>query len=341
MQYQNQPVPETGCIISDLAKEALATFFNTLYANNMGMGSICIAVKDTVVYQHSVGYKFTTPTGKIPAHQYTRYRVGSISKSFTAVLIFQLYEEGLLDLNAVLSKYIPGVPNGDRIRISDLLHHRSGLHDISDTPDFRAWSVVPRTQQQVIDRIIRCTPDFEPDERAVYSNTNYIFLGFIAERVTGLSLKQLIKERICNRGQLNSTYYGGKIAVQHNECYSYTFQEDWVVEDSTCMDIAHGAGAVVATPYDLTVFIRAVFTGKFFSKATLDYLLSEKDTFGMGIHPIGFCGKPGHGHHGALDGFASQVWYYPEKELSIAYCANGLVYPINRIMIRVLQIIFK
>jgi D-alanyl-D-alanine carboxypeptidase len=107
------------------------------------------------------------------------------------------------------------------------------------------------------------------------------------------------------------------------------------------MSIPCRAGALISTPTDLTLFIEALFGGKLVSQNSLNQMKNIKDGMGMGMIPIPFYTKKGYGHNGGIDGFGSNVAYFPEDSVSLAYCTNGQVYPLNSILIGVLSICFN
>jgi CubicO group peptidase (beta-lactamase class C family) len=107
------------------------------------------------------------------------------------------------------------------------------------------------------------------------------------------------------------------------------------------MSIPGGAGAIVSTPTDLVKFIEALFSLKLVSNTSLSQMKTLTDGFGMGMFQIPFYEKRAYGHNGGIDGFASNLAYFPEEGLAIAYCTNGQAYPMNNILIGVLSIYFN
>src|SRR5580765_1420283 len=162
-----------------LDKAKLDQLFDRLLEKNKGMGSLTLAKDGNVLYTRSFGYSQIDATEKKPLTPTTKYRIGSITKTFTAVMIFQLVEEGKLKLTDTLDKFFPQVPNAARITIGQILAHRSGIHNLE--PD-GSWGKQPRTKDEVVGRIAQGQPDFEPDSKHLYSNTGYVLLGYIVEK---------------------------------------------------------------------------------------------------------------------------------------------------------------
>lgn len=310
----------------------LDQFFDRLADNNKAMGSDAIAVGGSIVYTHAVGFSRIDGATKTPATALTRYRIGSISKMFTAVMTLQLVEEGKLKLTDTLDKFYPNVPNAAKITISNLLDHRSGIHNFTDDAEYRNWMTAPKTKDEMLAVISKSPADFEPDSKAAYSNSNYVLLGYIIEKLTGKSYGEALKERIAAKAGLADTYLGGKINAGQNESFSYNFAGDWKQSSETDMSIPGGAGAVVSTASDLTKFIDALFNLKLISQASLDQMTTIKENYGMGIFRYALGGKEAFGHTGGIDGFNSMLVYVPSEKTSIAYISNGTVCPIGDIL---------
>ena len=309
-----------------------------LFENNKVMASVTIAKAGKVVYERAVGYSHLSGKEKKYSTVGTKYRIGSVTKMFTSVMIFQLIYEKKLSLDDALSKFFPGIPNADKITIGNLLNHHSGLYNFTNDSTYPNWDTLPKTEQQMLGLFKNQKPDFQPGEKAEYSNTNYVLLGYIIEKITGDSYANELEKRIVNKIGLNNTYYGHKTDAGNNEASSYTFSNNkWVQSKETDMSIPGGAGAIVSTPCDLTKFIYALFTGKLISSESLKEMTKIQDNFGMGIFQVSFYDMHGFGHTGGIDGFASNLVYFPGDSTAIAFCTNGMNYNMNEILIGILS----
>lgn len=322
-----------------LDKAKLNKFFDVLAEKNKAMGSLAMLKNGNIVYQRSVG--FANAEEKKSSTVKTKYRIGSISKMFTAAVIFQFAEKGKIKLTDKLAKYFPNVPNAKTITIAQLLNHRSGLHNLTDDADFQSYYTKPQTKTAMLEIISKAKPDFEPDAKAQYSNTNYILLGYIIEKISGKSFSEVLRTNITSKINLPDTYLGGKIAVNNDESFSYNFQNGWQKLPETDMSIPGGAGAIVSTATDLTIFADALFKGNIVSQNSLNQMLTIRDNYGMGIFEYPVFAKKGFGHTGGIDGFNSMLLYLPDEDLAVAYISNGTVYEINEIMLGVLAIYLK
>jgi D-alanyl-D-alanine carboxypeptidase len=156
----------------------LDLLFDRLLEKNKGMGGLTIARDGEVLYSRSFGFSQISNGHKRPLTADTKYRIGSITKTYTAVMTFQLVEEGRLKLTDTLDTFLPQIPNASRITIAHILGHRSGIPDIEPDGAFGRQS---RTQQEIVDRIAKGKPHFEPGTMHRYSNAGYNLLGFIVE----------------------------------------------------------------------------------------------------------------------------------------------------------------
>ena len=319
-------------------KGKLDQFFNRLAEKNKAMGSLTVTKEGIVFYSRTIGYSHINSTEKKQVSEATRYRIGSITKMFTAAMIFQLVEENKLKLSDTLDKFFPQIPNAEKITLAQMLGHRSGIFNVTANPDFPSLKTQSKTRDEMVALIAKAKPTFEPGEKAQYSNSNYVLLGYIVEKAGGRSYEDALKQRITSKIGLKDTYVGtGYPDASKNEAFSYSFISDWKQESDIHLSIPGGAGAIISTPNDLTKFIQALFDGKIVSKESLEQM-KPRDKYGLGInlYPIG--GKTFYGHSGGMDGFRSLLLYLPEEKLSLAYTSNGVNYPLNDLVSGVFDI---
>ncbi len=314
-------------------KAKLEQFFDRLAEKNKAMGSLVVARDGKVLYTRAIGYSQINPTEKKPVSAATRYRVGSVTKMFTAALVLQLVEEGKLKLTDTLDKFFPQIPNARKITITHVLAHRSGIHDVFDDPNLRPAKTTPKTPSELLAIIAKGTPDFEPDTKYSYSNSGFALLGMIVEKLTGKSYQEVLKKRITSKIGLKDTYVGtGNIDASKNESFSYRYVRDWEQQPETHSSILFGSGAIVSTPNDLIKFIQALFDGKIVSKESLALMKTIRDGYGLGMETFTYNGKTFYGHTGGIDNFGSWLAFLPEEKLAVAYTSNAKVYPVAKIM---------
>jgi len=322
-------------------KAKMDQLFDALAQKEKAMGSVTLSKNGNVIYSRAIGYSSITDSGKQPSTTLTKYRIGSITKMFTTTMIFQLIEEGKLKLTTTLDTYFPELPNANKITIGNLLNHHSGLHNFTNDPEYATYMTQPKTQDEMLALFAKSKVDFQPNEKGEYSNTNFVILGFIIEKITKQSYSINLKQRITSKIVLSNTYYGGKTNLKNNECFSYQFVSNWKQMPETDMSIPGGAGAIISTPTDLTKFIEALFSLKLVKQSSLDQMKTMTDGIGMGMFQIPFYDHKAYGHNGGIDGFGSNLAYFAKDSLVMAYCTNGMVYPMNDVLIGILSIYFK
>jgi CubicO group peptidase (beta-lactamase class C family) len=264
----------------------LDSLFTLLESNNKFMGSVAISEGGKILYRKTVG--ITDIYSKHIATNDTKYRIGSISKMFTSAMIFKAVEEKKLTLDQTIDAYFPSVPNAKKITVGHLLNHRSGIYNITNSGDYWTYYTKPKTEAEMVSIIAKTKSDFEPGSKADYSNSNYILLSYILEKVYKKSYGEILTQKIATPLGLKNTYLGNRINLGRNECYSFTYTETWDTEKETDPSIPLGAGAVVSNPTDLTIFIESLFAGKIISKKSLEQMTTIKDNYGMGIFLVPF-----------------------------------------------------
>ncbi|NMH26753.1 serine hydrolase domain-containing protein [Flavobacterium silvaticum] len=320
-------------------KTRLDSYFDALEQHNKFMGSVAISKGGSVIYTKSIG--FADVENNIRATEKSKYHIGSISKTFTAALILKAVESKLLSLDQNIGGYFPEVPNSGKITIYQLLHHRSGIYNITDDPEFMSWAIHPQTEQQLIAQIAKKESVFEPGTTADYSNSNYILLSIILEKIYGKPYAELLSKDITQPLGLKHTYSGKKINVAAGDCKSYGFDKSWKQEIETDPSVPLGAGAIVSTPTDLSVFIEALFKGKIISAKSLDMMKDIKDDYGMALFSLPFGDKKGFGHTGSIDGFSSVFCHIDEQDVSVVLLSNGNNFNMNDILIVALNAVYS
>src|SRR6218665_3771741 len=331
-----------GAVAQKFNTAKMDSLLQLLADNNKAMCSITLKKDGKIVYSKAIGYSQINGDTKTKSTTETKYRIGSISKMFTAAMIFQLIEEKKLSLDTKLSAYYPEIANAGKITIKNLLNHHSGIHNFTTDEDYLSWNTQEKTETEMLEIIKKGKPDFEPGTKGEYSNSNYVLLGYILEKISKKSYATNLQERITGKLNLKNTYYGSKTNPAKNEAYSYSYDgSKWVQESETDMSVPHGAGAILSTTEDLAVFIENLFAGKIVSESSLKEMKTMEDNYGKAVFIAPFDEHTGYGHTGGIDGFQSSLDYFPEDHMTLAFCGNGLNYNMNDIAIAALSIYFN
>lgn len=319
--------------------DSLLTYLNQ---NNKFMGSLCIREGENVVFNKAYGY--ADGEKNILANRETKYKIGSVTKTFTAVMIMQLIEEKKLTLQTKLNRFYPKIPNAEKISIYDLLHHRTGIVDYINGDTITAKNIYRfHSKEEMIQKITDYKPLFEPGTKHQYSNSNYNLLGYIIETLTKKSYAENIQTRIVKKANLTNTYFPqGKINTSVGESYSYSFNgSEWEKVEEWENSIAYSAGAMISTPADLTRFMHALFEGKLVKSTSLEQMKEIKDGYGKALVQFPFGERRFYGHTGGIENFRAVVGYYPAEKLGVSLIVNGDNFNRNDIMIGVLSIYYK
>ena len=172
----------------------LDNYFDKLEENNKFMGSVAVAKNGEIIYTKAIGY--ADVENKVKATEKSKYRIGSASKSFTAVLVLKAVEEKKIDLDQTIDKWFPTIANSQKITVRHLLSHRSGIHDFTHDDDYLDWCTQPKTENEMLAIIEKGGSDFEPDSKSDYSNSNYVLLTYILEKTFSKPYSDLLQEYI-------------------------------------------------------------------------------------------------------------------------------------------------
>ena len=289
-------------------------------ADKSFMGAALVARGDEVIL--SKGYGFANLEWNVPNTPSTKFRLGSITKQFTAASILLLAERGKLMLEDPVKKHWPNAPPAwDAVTIFHLLTHSSGIANVTNEPDFRQWQVQPSTPEQTLAHIRDKPLEFAPGERMSYSNSGYVLLGMIVERVSGQSYADFVRDNIFKPlGMSNSGYdVSATILPQRPAGYLPGFSN----APYTDMTWPHGAGGLYSTTEDLLRWTQGLFGNKLLSAASLEKMTTPFKggyAFGVGVSDVG--GRKVIQHAGGIEGFNTQLAYYPDSKITVAVLAN-------------------
>lgn len=270
---------------------------------------------------------------KIPATVETKFRIGSITKQFTAMSVIRLAEKGKLSLQDPLSKYFPTLPNAKEITIENLLTHTSGLHCYTAKLDFYQKVTVAAKPEDVIRFFEKDLPDFKPGADFKYCNSGYFLLGEIVAQVSGQSFADYLETEFFKPLGMRNTGVFDNSKPPKEMALGYSFlEEKYQIALDWDMSWAGGAGAMYSTVGDLVLWNEALYSGKVISKESLKKATTPfKSSLGADTGNYGYglmIGKqrrtPIISHGGGLQGWTAELAYYPEQKCSIAVLTNAM-----------------
>ncbi|MDG4949705.1 beta-lactamase family protein [Weeksellaceae bacterium KMM 9724] len=329
---------QTG-IAQDFNKEKLDQYFKLLEENDKFMGSLALAKDGKLIYSKNIGFADIEKGIKI--NDNSRFSIASISKTFTASLVLKAVEQNKIKLDQKLADFYPEITNAEKISIEQMLRHQSGIHNITDDPVYGLYFTQATSQSEMLKVIKTAGSDFEPGSKTAYSNSNYILLSFILEKIYKKEFAEILKEQITKPLKLTKTYFNLKTGENSNEVNSYMKLMDWQISPKTSPSVSLGAGGIVSTPEDLIKFAYALFGGKLLQEKNLKLMMEIKDGYGLGLFPVPFYDKVGYGHTGGIDGFRSMLFHFEDGNYTYALTSNGSDFDINEINIAVLSAVYN
>ncbi len=255
----------------------------------------------------------------------TRFRIGSLTKSFTAMVVLQLEQQGLLRTTDRLSKYIPDHTQADEITLDMLLNHRSGIVDHTTLPDFqthRRTDVCPL--EETIATFKGLPLEFPPGTRFEYSNSNYILLGFIIEKVTKRPYAETVRHHLLEPFNMDRTGFEYKLHPVPNMAVGYRMDDDRIVPaPSRVMQNAHASGGLYSTASDLYAWEKVFNSDDQAEKAILQKLLDPAaDAYSYGWAIDSMHGRRILAHMGDTEGFKSCILRFPADSACIIVLSN-------------------
>jgi CubicO group peptidase (beta-lactamase class C family) len=292
-------------------------------ANQHFMGAVLVAKGDRLLIDQ--GYGFADLEWNAPNTPETRFRIASITKQFTAAAILLLQERGKLRVEAPLKTYLPNTPQAwDEITIFNLLTHTSGIPDFIRLADFRNFMTLPERPEQIIATIRDKPLDFAPGSEKAYSNSGYVLLGLVIEKVSGESYAQFVKENLLDPAGMRDSGYDTHAAVIDRRASGYTYGpggfENAAYFD---MNIPFAAGGLYSTTGDLLRWERALFGGKILSQASLEQMTTPfKENYGFGLVIRMIDGEKIVDHSGSFDGFNTEMIHGARDNLVVIVLSN-------------------
>ena len=256
----------------------------------------------------------------------TKYRIGSVTKQFTAVCILQLAEQGKLSLDDKLSKYIPDYPKGDSITTHMLLNHTSGIQNYTNIPEFWPKAVLPLSHDSMIALFKNKPLNFSPGTKWDYSNSGYYLLGVIVEKASGKNFSSYLLENIINKSGLKNTGMDqlDSVLAYRAKGYSKNRQHVWEHAMLISMEGPFSAGAMFSTVDDLYRWTKALHNNQVLSAASTQKMLTPyKENYGYGIGIDSLKTHKRVSHSGGIPGFTSYLSSFPDDDLSVAVISNN------------------
>ncbi|MCL4708100.1 serine hydrolase [bacterium] len=295
--------------------------------------AVLVAQNGKIIYQK--GFGFANLEHRVPITTETKFRIGSITKQFTASAILKLQEAGLLSVQDPLMKFMRDYPRGNEVTIHHLLTHTSGIHSYTSKPDFMQTVTVEVKPESLITSFKNDKYDFDPGTQWRYNNSGYFLLGHLVAKLTNESYASYLKKTFFEPLNMKDTGVHRWSDILAHEATGYSYLDGkFQKAQNWDMSRAGGAGALYSTVTDLYRWNEAVFNGKVLSEKNLAAAFTPVtlkdgskpqtagDGYGYGWSISDFRGTKEIAHGGGLHGFVTSLARYPEHNMTVSVLTN-------------------
>jgi len=287
------------------------------------MGNVLIAKGDKAIFEKSYG--LANMEWNVPNTVDGKFRIGSVTKQFTAACILLLEERAKLKTDDAVSKYVPNAPAAwAKISIYHLLTHTSGIPNFTSFPEYQRFQAEPTTPEKLL-AFFRDKPlEFEPGSKWNYSNSGYEVLGYIIEKVTGQSYQQFLQENIFKPLEMKDSGYDSNSRVIPHHAYGYTPGPQGITDAGYVdMTVPYAAGGLYSTTGDLLKWQNGLYGGRVLTPASLEKMTRPfRNDYGCGLFISTVNGHKRMEHGGGIQGFNSELVYWPDEKMTIVVLAN-------------------
>ena len=322
---------QTGAFGQKVAKTKAAQIDEVMTLANkyrLFNGSVLVAEDGKVIYKKGLG--LANMEWNIPNTPETKFRLGSITKQFTATLIMQLVEQGKVKLDGKISDYLPDYRKdvGDKVTVHQLLNHTSGIPSYTGLPGFfQDVSRNPYTVGAFVKKYASNDLEFEPGSKFSYNNSGYFLLGAIVEKATGKSYEQVLKEKIFDPIGMKNTGYDHFDTLIERRATGYQKTPDGYINAPYLdMSIPYAAGSMYSTVDDLYLWDQALYTDRLLSAQSKELMFKpnlENYAYGWTIRKTSFDEKiPVITHGGGINGFTTTIVRFPGQRHLIVMLDN-------------------
>lgn len=288
-------------------------------------GSVLIARNGKPIFEMSYGT--ANMELNVPNRTDTKFRIGSISKQFTAAAIMKLQEQGKLSIHDPICNYLAGCPDAWKaISVKHLLNHTSGLVNFTSLPEASGvFLITPHSHSEVVNIFRNKALESQPGEKYNYNNSGYYLLGMIIEKISGTTYAEFLRENIFNPLGMSDTGFDDQKTIVHNRASGYSLGPDMIFYNTayTSMDILFSMGGLYSTVEDLLRWEQSFSTGRFLSRSTIDEVFTPgKGSYGYGwwIDKLG--GQTRMYHAGGVTDFSSSLQRLPDQKLTVIALSN-------------------
>lgn len=323
-------------------EEKLYQLMEAYFNINKLNGSVLVTQNGKILLNR--GYGLRNISDRLPNDTNTVFQVGSLTKQCTATLILKLEEMKRLNVTDKLSRFFPDYPNGNSITIENLLNHTSGIFNYTDDRVFMQTAAMKPVTQEIMLASFKDKPlKFSPGSNWEYSNSNYILLGYIIEKITNKPYEKVVQEMIFNPLKMTSSGFSFRELKNNNKAIGYTIYSKDAGTESLEFDptVSYAAGAMYTTTSDLYKWQKGMSLHKIISGASFDRATTpNKNNYGYGNYILNINGKKLLAHGGLTFGYSSYLGRIDQDDISIIILNNIMNTSINDIAKDVMNILY-
>ncbi|SFH13313.1 serine hydrolase domain-containing protein [Pedobacter insulae] len=305
------------------------SLLSTVVHDKTGPGMALLVAKNGIpIYQKAFGKTNIEVDADIGINSV--FQIGSMTKQFTAIAIMMLEEQGRLNVNDPISRYLPDYPVGNKITIHHLLTHTAGIKDFTTMKSIDRIARSDLSPKELINFFKNEPVDFAPGDKFEYNNSGYVILGYLIEQISGETYESFVQRNIFNKAKMYDSRYASDRKIVMNRASGYDKKETgYVNKTSISFAIPFSAGSLMSTTADLLKWQNALNQNLFVKAGTMKKVTSQYKlnngtllTYGYGWHLKNINGISTREHGGSIFGFKSMAVYIPSRDIYVVGLSN-------------------
>ncbi|MFJ7728683.1 serine hydrolase domain-containing protein [Neobacillus sp. NPDC097160] len=316
----------------------LNEYMDSLAAHNYFNGAVLVGHKGEVVLKK--GYGLSSFQYDIPNIPATKFRIGSLTKAFTAMAVLKLHAKGALNLDDSIDTIFPDYPHGSIITVRHLLNHSSGIANFTSTPDYWTKTMrMPANLDEVIESFKKMPLEFDLGTDMNYSNSGYILLTAIIEKESGMAFTDFLQKEIFDELGLANTGVDNGRSIIKSLAQGHTVWEKVIHTEHIDMSFPLGAYGMYSTVEDLYRWCQALISNSLIDKELQNQMFTSINGYGFGWF-IEDGAQKEVSHFGDINGFVNHLVVYPDEELVVIVLSNINITPVTQISSDLIRIVF-
>jgi D-alanyl-D-alanine carboxypeptidase len=309
--------------LTSLAEQQLDELLLSAVTEGGPGAAVLVACGDTPIYRRATG--LANVENSVALTPDSVFRIGSVTKMFSAAALLQLCDQGKASLTDTLHKFVPRVPNSANITLTQLLNHTSGIQSYNLVPGYMGNPCrADTTTAEMVDSFMHLPPDFPPGQHCKYNNSGFVLVGAVLEAITGKPWHEAVLDMLSTVAAPRTSYGANAVVVPRMaDGYSTGTAQQLTRASYISMTQPHAAGALVSCLDDLFAFSRALHCGRLLQPATYAAMVAPSPSdLGLGMKTLTVQTQHALGHDGSIPGFSSMLLYVPVASITVVVLCN-------------------